>query len=216
MQEEERKLEIPDDLKRLYRSCGTVRDLQLIIERLKEQEGIPQFLKGLHHELFTAKELLVLHIEDISVRKSLKEIEEELPSELTDEMVRHFIQRKVATIHVLLLALEHEEELHAIRKALKDLVYVKKILSEAGFKYSFGEWKDDEKLEALTTQLGELNDQHIALGFFDTKRMEEAPPDEEPILQEIRRRWELQKDQKMKAAMEEVRSLANFFNLQPA
>ncbi|WP_127128816.1 CHAD domain-containing protein [Pseudoflavitalea rhizosphaerae] len=213
MQEEVRSLQIPDDLKLLYRSCGTVRDLQLVIERLKEyKEEIPGFIRGLHHELFTAKELLVLHIEDIAVRKSVKEIEEGLPAELTEEMVRQFIQRKVATIHILLLALEHEEELHAIRKVLKDLVYVKKILeSDLHFKYPFWEWKNDAKMESLTTQLGDLNDAHIALNFFDAKRIEEAPPEEKTALQQIRQQWEEEKKQKMIDAMEAVRSLDNFF-----
>lgn len=218
MQEEERSLQIPDDLKLLYRSCGTVRDLQLVIERLNDQkEKIPHFIKGLHHELFTAKELLVLHIEDVPVRKAVKEIEEGLPDELTEEMVRQFIQRKVATIHVLLLTLEHEEELHAIRKALKDLVYVKKTLvHELGFNYPFDEWRNDDKLEKLTTRLGDLNDQHIALSFFDAKRMDEAPNEEQLVLQEVRQQWEQQKEQLMQLAMEEVKSPGNFFKQPPA
>ncbi|QEC40818.1 CHAD domain-containing protein [Pseudobacter ginsenosidimutans] len=213
MQEEERSLQIPDELKLLYRSCGTVRDLQLVIKKLKDHSGIiPQFIKGLHHELFTAKELLVLHIEDIAVRKAVKEIEEGLPAELTEEMVRHFIERKVATINILLLALEHEDELHAIRKALKDLVYVKKILeSDLHFNYPFSEWKNDAKLEGLTTQLGELNDAHIALSFFDTKRIEEAPAEEKTAVQQIRQQWEEEKKQQMLNAMEAVRCLDRFF-----
>ncbi len=217
MQEEERGLEMPEDLKLLYRSCGTVRDLQLVIERLKDdKERVAGFLKGLHHELFNAKELLVLHIEDIKVRKSVKEIEETLPSELTEDMVRQFIQRKVATIHILLLALEHEEELHAIRKALKDLVYVKKILHEdPGFKYPFAEWADQEKLESLTTQLGDLNDLHIALSFFDTKRIEETPEEEKPFVREIQQQWVEKKNESMQAAMEAVKGLQDFFQLQP-
>lgn len=218
MQEEKRKMEMPEEIKLLYRSCGTVRDLQLVIERLKGgRNEVPNFLKGLHHELFTAKELLVMHIEDITLRKAVKEIEEALPAELTEDIVRHFIQRKVATIHVLLLALEHEEELHAIRKALKDLVYVKKILNaDLGFIYPFSEWKDDEKLEKINTQLGDLNDQHIALSFLDTKRMEEAPAEEKPAIQALRQQWEAEKNNMMMAAMKEVRSLRNFFHLQPA
>jgi CHAD domain-containing protein len=218
MQEEERSLQMPDDIKLLYRSCGTVRDLQLVIEKLKEhQETIPQFIKGLHHELFNAKELLVMHIEDVSVRKSIREIEDRLPAELTEEMLRRFIQRKLATIHILLLALEHEDELHAIRKALKDLVYVKKMMvSDLKFNYPFTEWKSDEKLEELTTQLGDLNDYHIAISFFDPKRMQEAPPEELPVLQELSQRWEEEKKQLLLAAMEAVRSLEKLFKVQPA
>lgn len=218
MQEAERKLQMPDDIKLLYRSCGTVRDLQLVIERLKEhQEILPQFIKGLHHELFTAKELLVMHIEDVPVRKSIKEIEEGLPAELTEEMLRQFIQRKLAIIHILLLALEHEDELHAIRKALKDLVYVKKIVtSDLKFNYPFTEWQSDEKLEALTTQLGDLNDYHIAISFFDTKRIQDAPAEELPVLQELRRKWEEEKKQLLLTSMDAVGSLGKFFKVQPA
>lgn len=213
MQEAKRSLQLPDELKLLYRSCGAVRDLQLVIEKLKEYTlDIPGFIKGLHHELFTAKELLVIHIEDTSVRKIVKGIEEELPAELTEAMVRHFIQRKVATIHVLLLALEQEEELHAIRKALKDLVYVKKILeSDLRFNYPFSEWNNDVKLEELTTQLGNLNDAHIALDFFDSKRMEQAPAEEQKTVLQIRHQWEEEKKQQMLAAMETVKSLDRFF-----
>lgn len=218
MQEDERKLEMPEELKLLYRSCGTVRDLQLVIERLKDhKDKIPHFIKGLHHELFTAKELLVMHIEDIAVRTAVKEIVEGLPSALTEEMVRQFIQRKVATIHVLLLALEHEEELHAIRKALKDLVYVKKLLvNDLAFNYPFDEWMNDDKLEKLTTQLGELNDQHIALGFFDPKRMGEVASGEKPMVEEIRQQWELEKTQMMQLAMAEVSNLPDLFKLPSA
>lgn len=214
-QEGKSSLQLPEDLKLLYRSCGTVRDLQLMIEKLKDHTAIiPQFIRGLHHELFTAKELLVLHIEDIAVRKAVKEIEEDLPAELTEEMVRHFIQRKVATIHILLLALEREDELHAIRKALKDLVYVKKMLeSDLHFNYPFTEWKNDQKLEALTAQLGNLNDAHIAMSFFDTKRMEATLAEEQSAVQQLRQQWEEGKKQQMLAAMEAVRGLEKFFKI---
>lgn len=129
-------------------------------------------------------------------------------------MVKRFIQRKVATIHVLLLALEHEEELHAIRKALKDLVYVKKVLqTELKFDYAFPEWKDDKKLEDLTTMLGDLNDQYIALSFLDEARILQAPAEEQSALQQLFMQWTQAKDQAQLAAMQEVRSLQDFFQV---
>ena len=215
MQEDDRSVKMPDDLKVIYRSCGTVRDMQLILERLREmKEVVPGFMKGIHHDLFQAKELLVIDIEDISVSRSVKELVDELPAIVTEEMVGRFIQRKVATIHVLLLALEHEEELHAIRKALKDLVYVKKILeTELKFGYAFPEWEDDQKLEDLTTMLGDLNDQYIALSFLNEERIQQAPAEEQPALQQLLKQWKSQKEQAQLAAMQEVRSLQDFFRV---
>lgn len=206
---------MPEDLKVIYRSCGTVRDMQLILERLREmKEVVPGFMKGIHHDLFQAKELLVIDIEDISVSGAVKLLLRELPGAVTEEMVRRFVQRKVATIHVLLLALEHEEELHAIRKALKDLVYVKKILeTELKFDYAFPEWKDDKKLEDLTKMLGDLNDQYIALSFLNEERIQQAPAEELPALQQLLKQWKSQKEQAQLAAMQEVRSLQDFFTV---
>lgn len=215
LQEDGRPVKMPDDIKMIYRSCGTVRDMQLIIERLREwKEIIPGFLKGIHHDLFQAKELLVIHIEDTSISKSIKELVDDLPATVSEDMVKRFIQRKVATIHVLLLALEHEEELHAIRKALKDLVYVKKILETTlKYEYAFPEWKDDKKLEELTTMLGDLNDQHIALSFLNEERIQQAPVEEQSALQQLLTQWELSKKQAQQTAMQEVRSLQEFFQV---
>ncbi|MGN6419649.1 MAG: CHAD domain-containing protein [Pseudobacter sp.] len=215
MQGDDRNVKMPDEIKVIYRSCGTVRDMQLIIERLREwKEIIPGFLKGIHHDLFQAKELLVIHIEDTSISKTIKELMDELPPTVTEEMLKRFIQRKVATIHVLLLALEHEEELHAIRKALKDLVYVKKILeTELKYDYAFPEWQDDNKLEELTTMLGDLNDQYIALSFLNEERMQQAPLEEQTALQQLLAQWKLSKEQAQQTAMQEVRSLQGFFQV---
>lgn len=210
LQEDDRLVAMPDELKVIYRSCGTVRDMQLILERLKDwKEIIPGFLKGIHHDLFQAKELLVIHIEDTSVSKSIKELTAQLPATITEEMVQRFIQRKIATIHILLLALEHEEELHAIRKALKDLVYIKKILeTELKFGYAFPEWKNDKKLEDLTTMLGDLNDQYIALSFLNEERLQQAPAEEQAALQQLRTQWKEAKEQAQRDAMEKSEGLS--------
>lgn len=215
MQEDDRSVKMPDEIRVIYRSCGTVRDMQLILERLRDlKEVLPGFTKGLHHDLFQAKELLVIHIEDTSVGKAVKSLVDELPGTVTEEMVRRFIQRKVATIHVLLLALEHEEELHAIRKALKDLVYVKKLMeTELKSGYAFPEWNDDKKLEDLTTMLGDLNDHYIALSFLNEERILQAPAEEHDALKQLLAQWTLLKDQAQHSAMQEVRSLQEFFRV---
>lgn len=215
MQEVKRSVSMPEELKDIYRSCGGVRDMQLVLERLKENaEAIPVFVKGIRHDLFLAKELLVLHIEDASVRELVKELVNDLPEAVTEEMVRQFIQRKVATIHVLLLALENEEQLHAIRKALKDLVYVKKIVeTDLKFDYSFEEWKNDKKLEVLIALLGDLNDQYIALSFLSMERIQQAPAEEQVFLQHLVKEWEAAKNNMQAAAMEQVHSLQHFFRL---
>ena len=213
LQIEDRKLQIPDDLKLIYRSCGTVRDLQLVLEKLEpDAADIPSFIKGLRHDLFLAKELLVLNIEDTSVGRCIKELREALPSEINEGTVRQFVQQKIAAIHILLLALENEEELHGIRKALKDLVYVKKMLDEEQIiHYPFSEWRSDKKLLDLTTLLGDLNDCYIALSYFGEDRLAHMPAKEQIHLKKIKQQWTASKEQLQQKAMAQVKTLPRSF-----
>ncbi|NML19392.1 CHAD domain-containing protein [Pseudoflavitalea sp. G-6-1-2] len=212
LQVADRKLQLPDDLKLIYRSCGTVRDLQLVLEKLEPQEdSFPKFIKSLHHDLFLAKELLVLNIEDVSVSSSIKELREKLPSKIDEDTVRQFVQQKIASIKILLLALEHEEELHGIRKALKDLIYVKKILKEElPINYPFNEWKSDQKLLDLTTLLGDLNDKYIALSYFDEDSIQHMPDEEQLQLKQLQQHWTEEKDQLQLKAMTQVKTLQRY------
>lgn len=209
----DRKLQIPDDLKLIYRSCGTVRDLQLVLEKLEPQAAVfPKFIKSLHHDLFLAKELLVLNIEDVSVRDCIKELRAELPSRIDEDTVQQFVQQKIASIRMLLLALEQEDELHGIRKALKDLIYVKKMVEEElPVNYPFNEWRSDDKLPGLTTLLGDLNDKYIALSYFGEDRIQHMPEEEQLPLKQLQKLWTAEKDRLQLKAMTQVKTLQRYF-----
>lgn len=167
-----RHLQIPDTLSDLYQAAGAVRDHQLFLAKItlyaKVQYALPEFTQCLQQELFKAKEHLVKKIEKVDWERLRKSLKEELPAVLHDAAIRQFVNRKVAAIHILMLAADREEDLHEVRKNLKDLLHVNRIFDhDWGIPFPFPAWKNEKPVNEMAEKLGDFNDECITLSFLD-------------------------------------------------
>jgi len=207
------RIKMPARLKSLYHAAGKVRDLHLFIQQLTDPSKnntstVPHYIKYLRHDLFEAKEQLVKEIERADFDKFLKDITDELPAELGDDTVKKFIHRKVATIQIILLAVETEKELHTIRKQLKDIIYDIKIFqNDWGISFPVIAWKSEKLLNDMTTKLGNFNDLCATLGFLKPFTHHEIPPEEREYIETKRQEIQQQLEQEKHVLLEQVQHL---------
>lgn len=165
-------LQLPDTLRDVYQAAGAVRDHQLFLAKItliaKVEYALPAFTKCLQQQLFKAKEQLVKKIEKVDFDKLRKSLKDELPPVLHDSAIRQFVNRKVASIHILFLAAEREEDLHEVRKNLKDLLHVNKVFeNDWGIAFPFPAWKNEKPVNEMAGKLGDFNDECLTLAFLD-------------------------------------------------
>lgn len=176
-----RKLEMPVDIRNMYQAAGMVRDLQLFLPMVaaKEAEGpmvLTEYGSYLQQRLFRAKESLVKVIEHMQAAKGVDQLTRSLPSSLEDKIIRKFIHRKVASVHVILLALEQDRELHSIRKQLKDiLLNIKLFDSDWGIGFPVTAWRSEKRLTDAASLLGDYNDRCRALSFLSESMIYTLP-----------------------------------------
>lgn len=178
-----RHLKIAGSITEVYKAAGAVRDLQLFIANIvlfaKVQFALPRFTKCMQLQLFRAKETMVKKIEKVDWDKALKSLKSELPPVLQDATIRQFVNRKVAAIHILQLAAEREEDLHDVRKNVKDLLLVNRVFDhEWGIAFPFPPWKNEKPVNELSEKLGDYNDECIALAFLHDDCSKDLPAEE--------------------------------------
>jgi CHAD domain-containing protein len=130
LEEDASKLKVPGKLKSVYEAGGPVRDLQLFLPRLLPHFGQLRsqvYLERLENKLATGKENLKHVIDKTSFEKVEEKVLEKLPHSLSKETIKKFVQQKVLTIQSGMAAIHDDEDLHTIRKQLKDLIHILKI-----------------------------------------------------------------------------------------
>ena len=190
-------------LEKMYKAAGRVRDLQLFLPLLpqntQKKQPLPRFIQCLHQQLFEAKEQLVKEIEKIEWHKVTANIKKFLPAVMDDNMIQQFVHRKVASINVILLAIETEKDLHLIRKHLKDLVHNIKIFRQHwGISFPATAWKSEKMLNDIAAALGDFNDLCISAGFFNSCCMEIIPGEEKKLVKTWEGKWLQQKEETKK------------------
>ena len=182
-----KNLVIPDSIKNVYQAAAEVRDRQLFLDFIHDSiknasEALPQFLSGINKELFVLKEKMVKEIENASFKDEEAKIKKHLPPFLHDEAIHRFVHRKIAAVQLILLSLENDEDLHGVRKHLKDLLYVIRVYQhEWGISFPIQAWKSEKVLDDLATSLGDYNDLSIAFTFLEALNYE-IPEQEKSIL----------------------------------
>lgn len=205
-----RHLQVPDQLREVYRAAGSVRDHQLFLARIvlfaKVQYALPGFTRCVQQQLFRAKEMLVKRIEKVEWNKARKEIKDELPAVLRDIAIRQFVNRKVAAIHILLIAPDREEDLHEVRKNLKDQLHVTRVFdNDWGIAFPFPPWKEEKPINEMAEKLGEFNDECITLSFLNSECQQNIPAEERNHITNWRNMQLQQIGSDKKRLLEEIR-----------
>lgn len=204
------KVEIPGKLNDLYTAAGPVRDLQLYISEIemyaKENDlDISSYLTVLNKKLFEAKQELVKAIEKETFAKSFDKLQAELPDGLNEETPVKFIRVKIAAIQIIIMVADSDDDLHSIRKQLKDIIYTLRLF-ELDWKTIFPRsvWKGEEELDALGSLLGNYNDLYIANSFLLQLDDLDLSSDEKSKLLNLRSRWSEKKQEMKNSLLNEI------------
>jgi CHAD domain-containing protein len=201
-------LQIPHKLKAVYQAAGKVRDLQLFLFELHQLpivQQIPESIAHWNRQLFSNKENTVSAIEATHFKKILTTLTGELPRELHDDTVKRFLHQKVAAIHILLLAADSEQDLHSIRKQLKDIIYVIRVFeNDWGIPFPIGSW-DEKKLSDMAALLGDFNDRCIAISLLQSGY--NGNENEKPVLMQLENEWQQLKNIQQQQLLNSVHEL---------
>lgn len=205
------RLHMPDKIKAVYQICGKVRDMQLFLAELhtiKIASQLPASIPRWRQQLFSYKEQTVSAIEAVDFKKLPDAILKELPKQLHDETVKKFMHQKIAAIHIVLLAADHEEDLHAIRKQLKDIIYTIRIFEhDWDIPFPINGWKSEKELSDMASSLGDFNDRCHAISLLQSGYSIACNEDEKIALQQLHDHWLRQKETQQQQLLQQVREL---------
>ncbi|RYD50723.1 MAG: CHAD domain-containing protein [Sphingobacteriales bacterium] len=202
-QPDEVSSKLPKKFKNLYSLSGDVRDGQLMTKRAAETEAT-DYADWLRQRTETAKEAFGTFYDSailVKLGKKLRKIE---PQPLALETLKAFFAERFTAIEGI-LAKEplEEEDLHEIRKQVKDLQHISKIVKEywpegldaAGITAAL------KGMEKLAQRAGDFNDQHNALVSLEAF-METTPPT--AATQALYEAWEGEKNKDRQKLVEEI------------
>jgi CHAD domain-containing protein len=202
------KLQMPDAIKAVYKTAGEVRDIQLfllLINGLPVAGALPVFISGWQKQLFSCKEALVKAIEEAKFKKITASIKKELPDQLQDDTIQQFMHEKIAAIRIILLAAEEENDLHDIRKNLKDIIYnIRLFENDLQIPFPIQTFASEKELSDMASRLGDFNDRCIALDMLQTQTGKDLPPADQKLLNELQTGWQQQKEKEQQQLLQQV------------
>jgi len=138
--------------------------------------------------------------------RPLLDAEQKLPGNLPDRLSRgsiqqFFRQKKENMCTIISVGFFIDDELHSIRKNIKDIIYINKLLvGNVGMPVKAMQWDKAEikRAELLAQELGRYNDYCFALSFLKSDRLKTIKSKERKSIQIIRKEWKLEKRLKRK------------------
>jgi CHAD domain-containing protein len=206
VEKSKKELRIRGRLKAFNGYIGIIRNLQLQ-ERLV-QELIPSniiavepYLQQLHIEAQAwEKEVMQLTDEHRDFDEERDTILDALPDKLAKTPVRKFLKHKAEEIDALLMIQPVEEDnLHNLRKTLKDLLYTWPYVKHEADTLLPPEMNTRENLEKLTELLGNYGDQCTGLDLLQPAYIDKVQdPTGQELLQSVCTQLERNKEQFMR------------------
>ena len=204
-------LHVPPSLKAIYPACGNVRALQLFLPEVTRTPVAPalsSFINCFNQKLFVYKEQTVAVIEQAHLKKIANSIKKDLPHHLHNNIVRKFIQQKVASIHILLLSADNEADLHSIRKDIKDIIYNMRIFEhDCDTPFPATGWESEKELNDMASNLGDFNDRRLAISLLQSDCSNSCDEGETNALHQLQKHWLQQKDAQKQQLLQQVQQL---------
>jgi CHAD domain-containing protein len=192
------EIKILKKLKKAYNISGSIRDLQLqqqrITEAAKMEPKKPQaYLTLLEKEIDKLKPELLDIISENPVEQSKKKTDAAVPYEFSDLQFNLFIKKKQANITAI-IASGHfgDDNIHAIRKDLKDLFYNLKSyggVQHTGSSLNILNGKDEKYFDLLLNKLGGFQDKCTALALLKSYWVNSLNTYNRELLERIKKTW---------------------------
>ncbi|MGN6294315.1 MAG: CHAD domain-containing protein [Chitinophagaceae bacterium] len=192
------EIKVSKKLKQLYSLYGTVRDLQLQQKRIKEAVKsntgkISPYLDLLQSEIDKAKPELQDILFKKPVQESKKKTNAGLPEKFLKEDFHHFVEDKWSSVYAI-LASGHfsDDNIHSIRKHLKDLFYNLKEYEGKEYRVlSANIWKgqDEKFIAALLDELGSFQDRCTSISLLKTYWVKRFALPVRKLLDKLKQQW---------------------------
>lgn len=192
------EIKVSKKLKQLYSLYGTVRDLQLQQERIKEsvkkdRGRINPYLDLLQTEIGKAEPELQDILSKKPVQESKKKTNASLPEKFLKNDVHRFVEDKWSSVYAI-LASGHfsDDNIHSIRKHLKDLFYNLKEYEGKEFRVlSASIWKgqDEKFIAVLLDELGAFQDRCTSISLLKAYWIKRVALPTKRLLDELKQQW---------------------------
>jgi len=189
---EAQPLKLPRKLKKMYRDLGKIRDLQQHKESIttwsrKNDMSAPcHLLAQLKHQLKkqSAKKGIVLP-EKYFLHQAEK-TNRQLPEQFSVETLQSFFRQKKEAIRGIMERGRFEDdELHTIRKSIKDMLYVSAIYTDdlkSALPLLFLQADETKKMDRLAQDIGNYNDVRNSLAWLQRSTTGYTGRDKKKIL----------------------------------
>lgn len=172
----EKAIAIPKKLKKVYALLGTIRDLQLQQQRTiasnKNLKKLAPYINLLQQQIDKLKPQLLNLVTENPVAKSKNKTTVKLPEKISSEGFKKFAQQNWQAIHhILATGNFSDENIHTIRKLLKDLLYNLKAADAFDKQLSamhIWKGKDAAYFAGLLDELGIFQDKCTAVTLLKT------------------------------------------------
>jgi len=190
---------IPKLLKTFYGYIGIVRNIHLLRHHLfkyvtDHSVGKPAaFLKLMRNdEDFWKKEAGEL-MADNNFTDVKEKILGALPGKLDKSLIKKFIESKLADLEKLLEDLGGDNQMHSIRKILKDILYTWRFIKRYADLPEVISGED--KLKSLTSALGDFMDRSFQIEFLQPSYLDKIKTKKEKsLLLNLEKQWHSEKD----------------------
>lgn len=184
-------IKLPHGMKKMYRTAGKIRDRQIHHKKFpapgqgkKDKSWYPSKKEEKH--FLSGAQLS-------SIEKNLLQ---KIPESLSPETVKTFFKQKQDSINNLLQKTgKKDEDLHLIRKQLKDLIYIVQLFIEElkqPLPFRFWNRSERKKIDELAHQLGLFNDYCTIHTFLENR------PADEPGFEKNKNPLEMQQSLNLK------------------
>ena len=181
---------LPPSFKKIYRISGELRDVQVLLKNMEEnQVHCPSFTGWLRDNAGRLQQLWDDTYDPAVVRRLERRLRNPELKKPTAGRLQSFLNERLAKIEsIVLLPAPGDEDLHDIRKELKDMNFV----------YVWGQKNDcadeddkmPETLKKLGEQCGDFNDRRVALMLLTAYLQQEQAPEVRQEAETLRGQWE--------------------------
>ena len=190
---------IPKLLKTFYGYIGIVRNIHLLRHHLFKHiadhsgEKPGAFLKLMRSdEDFWKKEAIEL-MTDNNFTDVKEKILKALPGKLEKPRIEKFIENKLADLKKLLEDIRDDNQMHSIRKILKDILYTWRFIKRYADLPEVISGED--KLKSLTSALGDFMDRSFQIEFLQPSYLDKIKSKKEKsLLLNLEKQWHNEKD----------------------
>jgi CHAD domain-containing protein len=200
------KKPLPAAFKEIYKISGELRDLQVLMKEMEEKEvHHPAFVAWLQDNAGRLQQLWDDKYDPAIIRRLQKSLRQPELKKPTLRRWRDLYHQQVDKIEsIVFLPAPSDDDLHDIRKELKDLY----IVYLWGKKRAYTKEADDtpELLKQLGEQCGQFNDRRVALALLDAYLQQEQEREPREAAAALQQSWTEERSHRKKELLQNLRA----------